>query len=527
MPNWIALSVFVALFALVTGLGFWAARWRRGDLTLIDEWGLGGRQFGVLITWFLLGGDLYTAYTVIAVPAAVYAIGAGGIFALPYVVLTYPLVFLLMPRLWNVCKRHGFVTTADFVRGRYGNARLALAIAVTGILATLPYVALQLLGMQVVIAAMGLGGGSGPLAELPLILAFLVLAAYTYTSGLRAPAVIAMVKDVLIYIVVIVAVIVIPIRLGGYGRIFSLADAHFALQRAATPPGTGSLILSPSAYWPYATLGLGSAFALFMYPHSVTGVLSSARGSVIKRNTILLPAYSVLLGLIALLGYMAIAANIQVAKPNDAVPALFNAMFPSWFVGVAFAAIAIGALVPAAIMSIAAANLWTRNIYMAYVRPGATAAQESSSAKIASFVVKLGALLFIIWVPTAFAINLQLLGGIWILQTFPALALGLHRRIFHDAALLWGWLAGMLAGTSMSFSQGVKPTFPLHLGGTTISAYIGLDALIVNVAVSAALTVIFDRIGVARGRDATAEADYEAPPEPVVPESTLGTPELA
>src|SRR5881397_2367820 len=134
----VALIVFGLLFGLVTVMGFVAARWRRGDLGTLDEWGLGGRRFGSVVTWFLLGGDVYTAYTFIAVPALIYGVGAQGFFALPYTVIVYPLVFVLMPRLWAVCQRHGYVTPADFVRGRYGSSSLGLATALTGLLATMP-----------------------------------------------------------------------------------------------------------------------------------------------------------------------------------------------------------------------------------------------------------------------------------------------------------------------------------------------------------------------------------------------------
>src|SRR5580700_4189404 len=182
--NAVALAVFVVLFALVTVLGFVAARWRSGDLDQLDEWGLAGRRFGTVVTWFLLGGDLYTAYTFMAVPALVFGAGALGFFALPYTVIAYPLVFVAMPRMWSVAHRHGYVTAADFVRGRFDSGLLALAIALTGILATMPYIALQLVGIQVVLAAMGVRG-SGLAADLPLIIAFVILAAYTYQSGLR------------------------------------------------------------------------------------------------------------------------------------------------------------------------------------------------------------------------------------------------------------------------------------------------------------------------------------------------------
>src|SRR6202142_1684578 len=177
-----ALAVFTVLFVFVTVLGFFAGRWRRADLHQLHEWGLGGRRFGTVVTWFLIGGDLYTAYTFIAVPALLYGAGAIGFFAVPYTVMIYPLLYLIFPRLWSVCHKHGYVTAADFVRGRYGNRWLALAVALTGIVATMPYIALQLVGMQVVIGAMGIET-SGFLGDLPLIIAFVILAAFTYSSG--------------------------------------------------------------------------------------------------------------------------------------------------------------------------------------------------------------------------------------------------------------------------------------------------------------------------------------------------------
>src|SRR5579862_9483599 len=148
--HWDAIVVFIFFFLAVTVVGFVAARWRRGDLNLISEWGLAGRRFGTVVTWFLLGGDLYTAYTFIAVPAVLFGAGATGFFAVPYTILVYPLLFVVYPRLWAVAKAKGYVTAADFVRGRFGNGTLALAIALTGIVATMPYIALQLVGMEVV-----------------------------------------------------------------------------------------------------------------------------------------------------------------------------------------------------------------------------------------------------------------------------------------------------------------------------------------------------------------------------------------
>ncbi|MCZ4492549.1 MAG: Na+/solute symporter [Conexibacter sp.] len=497
----VTIAVFLVLFGAVTIIGFVAARWQRAKTASLDEWGLGGRRFGSVITWFLLGGDLYTAYTFVAVPALVFGVGAQGFFALPYTILVYPLVFVALPRLWTVAHRKGYVTPADFVRGRFGSRNLSTAIALTGLLATMPYIALQLVGIQVVLGAMGITG------DWPLILAFAILAGYTYQSGLRAPALIAVVKDVLIYLTIIVAVIYIPSKLGGFGHIFDTAGA--ALTKKDPP---GALIPGTTdAQVAYATLALGSAMALFLYPHALTASLSASSATTLRRNAAVLPAYSFLLGLIALLGYMAITAGIQPSGPNYAVPDLFAFMFPGWFTGVAFAAIAIGALVPAAVMSIAAANLFTRNLWAEYVNPNMTDEEESKVAKIVSLGVKLGALVFVIVLPTKYAIDLQLLGGVWILQTAPAVALGLYRRM-HRHALLAGWATGMAVGTALAIDQSFKSSvYPLDFLGLHINAYEAVYALAANLVVSIVGTLVLNALNVPNGPDATAPEDYVAP----------------
>src|SRR5579864_406077 len=173
MIDWTALVVFVVLFGLVTILGFTAANWQRGDLDVLHEWALAGRRFGSLITWFLVGGDIYTAYTFIALPALVYGVGAPAFFALPYTSLVYPLVFVFAPRFWTIAKRRRYITYADFARERYDSRSLEVIVAVTGILATILYIALQLVGLQVVIRALGLTG-QGFAADVPVIVAFAV-----------------------------------------------------------------------------------------------------------------------------------------------------------------------------------------------------------------------------------------------------------------------------------------------------------------------------------------------------------------
>jgi SSS family solute:Na+ symporter len=522
----VALAVLVVLFAVVTGMGFWATRWRRPtSMESLDEWGLGGRSFGTWITWFLLGGDLYTAYTFVAVPAAMFAAGAvSGFFAVPYTIILYPIIFVFMGRLWSVSHRHGYVTTADFVRGRFGSRGLSLAVAVTGFLATMPYIALQLVGIQAVLEVVGLGGGGNIVAkDAPLFIAFVLLAAYTYSSGLRAPAVIAFVKDILIYLVIIVAIIYLPSKVGGWSEVFSSAEAKMTSASPADGKPVGAFVPGLQAHWAYATLGLGSALALFMYPHSITASLSAKDRNTIRRNASILPAYSFVLGLLALLGWVAIAAGTKPigldGKPNAqlVIPQLFEDMFPSWFAGIAFAAIAIGALVPAAIMSIAAANTFTRNIYKEWLKPDATPQQEAKVSKLVSLVVKAFALVFVLALDKQNAINFQLLGGIWILQTFPAVVLGLYTRYLHRWALIAGWAVGMVYGTWQAYQVANPRAGINHFGGSLAEipvigqmGYIAVTAFALNLVVAVVGTLVLRAAKAPAGVDETIAGDYFA-----------------
>jgi SSS family solute:Na+ symporter len=501
----VATVVFLVLIAFVIILGFTAGRWKAGDLSHIEEWGLGGRRFGTWVSWFLIGGDVYTAYTFIAIPALMFGAGALGFFAVPYTVVCYPILYLVFPKLWNVARKHGFITGPEFVRARYGNRWLGLAVGLTGIFATMPYIALQLVGMQTVIGALGIPG------HIPLIIAFAVLAAFTYTSGLRAPAMISIVKDLLIYLTVIVAVIVIPAELGGFGAMFAkIAPAKLLL---ATPPaGSGG------SYTGYATLALGSAMALFLYPHTTTGILSASGPRVIRRNAALLPAYTIMLGLLALMGFMAVASGVKTMPQfadgfkhygaSFAVPALVLHSFPGWFAGVAFGAIAIGALVPAAIMAIASANIFTRDVYKQFVAE-ASGGGEARIAKLFSIFMVVGAVVFILIIPSTYAVQLQLLGGMWIIQTFPSIVFSVFTRFFNGWALLIGWVVGIVTATWLvGLNHFTGSIWAFHILGYTIPSYIALATVIVNAVIAGLLSLVFNAVASDKARDETVAADY-------------------
>ncbi|UWZ34281.1 sodium:solute symporter [Dactylosporangium roseum] len=486
-------AAFTLVVAGTSLLAIAARRFRvRDELPTLDGWALAGRQFGAVLTWFLLGGTIYTAYTYAAVPGLVYGIGALGFFALAYTVIVYPLAFVLLPKLWQVAKDNGHTTVADYVRTRYDSPLLALAVALTGILATMPYIALQLLGIRAVLVAGGLYPTDGIAGDLTLVAVFAVLAGATYRSGLRAPTVISMAKGVLVGTTVVAVVVLVLDQLGGPRAVFRAAEDTITARGVPA----ASLTLTSSLYTTYATLALGSALALLMYPHVLTASFAASSGDRLRKAIVGLPAWTAVLGLFALLGVAALAAGVP-ARPGNAeaaVPLMVRELTSPVAAGLVFGALAVGALVPAAVMSVGAAALFVRNVYVEYFHPSATPKHQAQVARAVSLVAKFGALAFVFGLPDQDAINLQLLGGVWILQTFPSVALGLFTRWPHRGALLAGWLVGMVAGTVLVASGG----FSSVVSVAGVHVYVALAALVLNLGIAAALTPALDWLGVAR-----------------------------
>ncbi len=498
----VTLGVFLVLFAVFIFLGFYAARWRRGDLNKLHEWGLAGRRLGVFLVWFLLGADLYTAYTFIAVPAALFGVGSLYFFAVPYVAWTFAIALLTMPRLWTVSRNKGYVTAADFVKDRFNSRTLAILIAIVGIVAELPYIALQIVGMKAALSMLLLGLGIGTssassltlINEISLLIAFAILAAFTYTSGLRGATLTGVFKDALIWFTVIVAIIAIPIAIGGFHTAFSDIETNLGAKSSIFLTLPSSLITA------YFSLALGSAIALYLYPHAINGSLSSVSKNQLKISSSLLPIYGIGLVFLALFGILVYAVSpalsaINALKPiigssaaaDLVVPATIAYEMPNWFVGIALVGVFIGGLVPAAIMAIAIANLFTRNI-VKEIRPLSEKA-ESTTAKWMSAVFKFLALGFVFAVP-GYAITLQLLGGIIIAQALPPVFLGLYTNKLEKTSLITGLIVGVGSGIGLYYySHGVFMKTPIG------SVYIAIISLIINLAIAGIGSLIAYQLG--------------------------------
>ena len=478
---------FVGLFVLFVLLGFYGKYWRRGDLNHVHEWSLAGRRLGTALVFFLIGADIYTAYTFVAIPSGVFAKGSLYFFAIPYVGLTFGVALVTMPRLWSLSREKGYITASDFVKDRFSSKILSILIAMTGIISLLPYIALQIVGMQSVLTVMLSGtANSNTVQEISLLIAFAILAAFTYTSGLRGATLTAVFKDILIWITVIALIVVVPLSIGGGGGGFATAFKNVKKQTYIT--------LSESLVPGYTTLVLGSALALYLYPHAINGVLSSESAQKLRTSTALLPLYGVGLAIMALMGILVYAVpsamNFLSHFPESSrgilvVPSLILYTMPGWFSGIALLGIFVGGLVPAAIMAMSQASLLTRNI-IKEIKPNMPASSEIRITKISSTAFKFVALGFVFIVPATYAISLQLLGGILIVQILPAVFFGLYvKSSLRKEPLIVGLLVGIFSGIYMVEYTNNFGALTSSLFHTTFgSLYVAVIALVFNLIIS-------------------------------------------
>ncbi|MCL5881612.1 MAG: sodium:solute symporter [Candidatus Thermoplasmatota archaeon] len=491
--NYDSLIVFIVLFVVFAIVGFLSSRFRRGNGTKLNEWSLAGRKLGAYLAWFLVGGDLYTAYTFIAVPSAEYAKGSIYMFATPYVMATFAVALITMTTLWKMSRKNNYFTGVDFVKDKYKSTTLAILIALTGIVAELPYIALQIVGMKAVLQVLfapflHVTATAAAVDDIALIVSFAVLAAFTFWSGLRGAALTAVMKDGIILSSVIVVVIAVPLTISG--------GFHHAFQLATTMGSTKAVYptLSPKLTNAYISLFVLSALALYLYPHAINGVLGSKNVKAVRFSTAMLPLYGLGLFLLTIFGVLVFAVPkalsiVGYSSPTSlgngslVVPALISATMPQWFVGYAFLGIFIGGLVPAAIMAISQANLLTRNI-IAEFRKDLTEKTEANIARWASVGFIFLALAFVFLIPATYAISLQLLGGILITQTLPPIFVGMYTKFLDKNALIAGWVAGI--GTGVYFVEAAN-----NFGSPTNSLmstpfgllYVAAVALFINLVV--------------------------------------------
>jgi SSS family solute:Na+ symporter len=466
--NALAFTVTSCIVIGVIIIGFLAGR-NKEARSSVEEWSVGGRRLGSLFVWFLVGADVYTAYTFLGLTSSAYSGGSIAFFATPYVVLAYPMAYFFLPKLWRVAKEHHYMTLADYVGGRFDSKLLSFLVAVTGVLMLIPYIDLQLSGILDTLQIAGTGFIN---VKAIVVVSFLLVALYTFFSGLKAPTYTAVIKDILVWVVMLFLVISLPIiHFGGWGQmIHAVAKQHPQMLVLPTSGPKGIL-------W-FSTAALISAMALFMWPHTATGTFSSKSADILRKNAIVLPFYNIVLMLVTFLGILAFMVVPHSTNARLAFLTLIRDSYGGFGQGLAYATIALASLVPCSIMAIGASNLFANNIYRNIIQPDASPRRLTLVTRSMVFVVIGLALIFGLAFPTAL-VSLQLMGVSGIVQTFPAVVLSLYFRNLSKESVTAGLLAGLAT------------VFYLYASHNAHGVYEGFWGLVVNVAVILVLNPLF------------------------------------
>jgi solute:Na+ symporter, SSS family len=436
---------------------------------------VGGRSFGTIFLWVLLAGEIYTTFTFLGIAGLSYAQGAPAYYIIAYGACAYVISYFLAPAIWRVGKEHNLLTGPDFFETRFNSRALGVATALVQFVMIVPYVALQLSGLQIMLRIAGYGAYD---ATTSVCIAFLILALFVFTAGLRGTAWASIVKDLLVLAAVVFAGVAIPIRF--FGSPSAMLDHVLAAhpQMLVLPPGSAL----HGTVW-YASTVLLSAIGFYMGPQTFNAVYSARSEDTLRRNAMLLPFYSGLITLMIFAGLSAALINpgLKGTAVDQSFMLVVQHYYPSWVLGLVAGAGALAALIPASGLILAGASVITKNVAGDAL---GLATSDSARTLLTRILVLIVALLAIgVWLTAQkTVVELLLLYYNGITQFAPgAFATFLWRRV-----TAWGVAAGIATGLAIAIPLAARNMAPWGVNP-------GFVALLANVLVMFSVSLLTRR----------------------------------
>jgi SSS family solute:Na+ symporter len=428
-----AFLIILAIVGAGTLIGFLAGRRRQMDL---EQWTVAGRGFGVVLVWLLMAGEVYTTFSLLGTSGWAYARGGPTLYILAYITLGYVVSFYVLPPLWEVARTRGLQTQPDFFRECYGSRMLTALVALVGVVSLVPYLQLQLTGMGIIVEVASFGSIKPPEA---MVIGSALVAAFVFSSGMRAVAWVSVLKDALLLGVVATIGVVLPLHwFGGIGPMFTALiqehPAHLTMPGATRTMGHA---------W-YVTTVLLTGLGAFMWPQSFGASFTAKSADTLRRNAVLMPFYNLLLSFVIFAGFAAVLVIPGLSNGDLSLLALVEKTFPAWFLGVVGGAGALTAMVPSAILTLTAATLFAKNLYRPLFSPGMSDVQVAKLARGAAIVFMAVALGFAL-TSSRTIVALLLLGYTGVAQFFPGVVLGLFWRRTNLRGVTCGLVTGIAA----------------------------------------------------------------------------------
>lgn len=429
-PGTLALTITVAIVAIGALLGLSAAFRRKTDL---EEWSVGGRGFGPILIYLLMAGEIYTTFSFLGVSGWAYSRGGPTLYILAYLTLAFVVSFFVLPPLWVLGRKHGLQTQADYFALRYGNKYLGAFVGLLGILFMIPYLQLQLTGLGIIVSATSFDAvGRTPAIAVSVAL----LTIFVFAGGIRAVARVSVLKDLLILFAALAIGVGVPnIHYGGIGPMFTeLAKLHPA--HLTMPGATANL----GHAWYVSTVLLAS-LGCYMWPHAFGASFTAKSARTLRRNAVIMPFYGIFLAFVLFVGFTAALVVPGLANGDLALLTVVRQSFPPWVLGFIGGAGALTAIVPASILLLTSATLFSKN----FIRPlFAENMADHQIARLARVIVVMLSIvcLYLAVSSSASLVSLLLLGYAGVTQFFPGVVLGLFWQRASAQGVFWGILTG-------------------------------------------------------------------------------------
>jgi len=468
-----ALGIVAVILLFTVGFGWFAVRNIKMDPT---QYIVGGRSFGPILLWLLMAGEIYTSFTFLGAAGWAYTKGAPAFYILCYGTVAYIISYFMLPPIWRIANEHGLLTGPDFFRVVYNSKWLGALVAIVGFIFLVPYVTLQLTGLEILLRIAGYGSLDATLA---VGIAFALIVLFVFFMGLRGTAWTSIVKDVLVLLGVIFAGIFLPIHFFGspaavIDRVLAQAPNWMTLQGTTTASGT---------VWFVSTVVL-TAMGFFMFPQSMAVAYSAKSPDTIRRNAIFLPFYQLMLLLVYFAGFTALLVHPGLKGPagDQSFMLVVQKYYPPWVLGAIAGAGCLAALIPASGQVLAAASLVSKNLLADY---GLVRSDAAATLATRIFVVVIAILAFAFWaVARTSLVGLLLIAYNGVTQFFPGVVLALSPRTRPHPA---GVGAGIIVGiATLAYFAAAHTSIPWGLNT-------GFLALILNVIVLVVVTLALGR----------------------------------
>lgn len=450
-PHVVAIAIIFGIILLGAVTGLFAGARRKMNL---EQWTVAGRGFGLVFVWLLMAGEIYTTFSFLGASGWAYSRGGPVLYAIAYPMLAYVVSFFILPEIWKVGRKFSLHTESDFFLQRYGNKYLAALVAIVGVVFIVPYLQLQLTGLGIIVEVSSFQTISRPMS---MTIAFVIVAGFVLSSGIRSVAWVSVLKDSLMLIAAFSVGFGIPYHyFGGIGPMFK-ALVQTKAAHLTMPGSTANL----GHAW-YISSVLLTALGFYMWPHAFGSVYTARSGDTLRRNAVIMPLYGITLPLLLFVGFTAILVIPGLQTGDLALLTLVRQTFPAWFLGVIGGAGALTAMVPAAILILTAATLFAKNFVRLLFRPAMKDDEVAKLAKVMVVVITGIALYFAIRSSTTL-VQLLLLAYAGIAQFFPGVVFGLFWRRVTMTGVFTGLVIGVGATAFLLLSKR-DPFFGLNAG---------------------------------------------------------------